>query len=316
MQFSDHSLMYMSKLVRNIRRGRRALRRYGFLRTAIYTMWALACYPRLGIPRSLTRKMLSGFARLFRVFGVRSIPVTVNGAKIHIDPTDSWSLREYALKPHYDFREISAVRQCVPDMYTFIDVGANFGVWSFSLATHFSKVLAVEPDSRCYQCCKQTCKALRLSNVDIVNVALADHDGDGSLFPSASHIGDSRIYNPGDADRLSGMPVKLITFDSLVSHHQIDTERVFIKLDVQGSEPWVVQGMSQSLSRSKDVILFTEIQQSILAAAGSSIDSYLTLLRQLGFMPVDLFNSLCGASWEDVLDSRSTARDYCFRLSR
>jgi hypothetical protein len=157
---------------------------------------------------------------------------------------------------------------------------------------------------------------LRLSNVDIVNVALADHDGDGLLFPCESNIGDSRICDPQDAGRMRGTPIKLMQFDSLVSQCHVNTERMFIKLDAQGAEPWILQGMRYSVSRAKDVILFTEIQQAPLVTAGCSIDEYLASLRQLGFMPVDLFNGLIETSYGDVVDSCAVSKDYCFRLSK
>jgi FkbM family methyltransferase len=303
----------MGRLTKILRRGRRALGHYGFRRTLIYTAWAIVC--RFRILKPFRNRIPGAFARLFQLPGIHSIPVTANGVKLYIDPRNGWALREYAFKPYYDVHEISAVRRSIPGGYTFIDVGANFGVWSFSLATHFSKVLAVEPDARCYECCERACRELGLSSVKIVNVALADHDGNGLLFPCASHIGDSRTYNPGDADRLSGMPVKLMSLDSLISQYHVNTEHMFIKLDAQGSEPWIVRGMKQSLSQAKDVVLYTEIQQAVLVGAGSSIDSYLALLRQLGFMPVDLFKGLNETNWEDVLDSCTVSKDYCFRLS-
>lgn len=281
----------------------------------MYTAWAVVCHPRLGVSRSLRSRVVSALAHLFRVLKIRRIAVTVNGVKIYIDPRNGWSLREYALRPHYDLQEMTAVKRSVPREYTFVDVGANFGVWAFTLAKHFSLVLAVEPDARCYECCERSRRESRLSNVELVNVALADHDGDGLLFPCSSHIGDSRIYNPCDADRSGGTPVKLMCLDSLLSQRRLTPERMFIKLDAQGSEPWIVRGMRQSLSQAKDVVLFTEIQQAVLVGAGSSIDSYLALLRQLGFMPVDLFKGLNETNWEDVLDSRTVSKDYCFRLS-
>lgn len=253
---------------------------------------------------------------LFKTFRIHSTPVKINDMKLYIDPTNSWSLRAYAFNPYYDWPEISSIKRLVPGEYTFIDIGANFGAWSFPLASHFSKVLGVEPDIRCYECLKRTLKESGLSNVDIVNAALTDHDGDGLLFPSSTHIGDSRIYNPGDTDRMTGTPVKLLSFDSLVSQHNVDTGHMFIKLDAQGVEPLILQGMDKSLSSANGVILFTEIQPTILADAGLTRQEYLDFLRKLGFSPVDLCNGLTETTWESVLDSlefdRST-KDYCFR---
>jgi len=306
---------HMGRLSQIMSRGHRALSRYGLLRTMRYVVWMVLCYPSIGIPKSLRNRLLHVLGRAFDKFGIRSIPVTVNDVRLYIDPRNYWSLREYALSPYYDKHEISAIRRLIPGEYTFIDVGANFGAWSFSLAGHFSRLVAVEPDPRCYECCVRTARSLRLSNLDIVNVALADHDGDGLLYPCASHIGDSRIYNPGDADRMNPTRVKLMSFDSLVAKYNVNTERMVIKLDAQGAEPLIVKGMAQSLRSARTVILFSEVQ-SLLSSAGSSMDDYLALLSTFGFMPVDLFNGLMETGWGAVRGSRSFSRDFCFRFLR
>jgi hypothetical protein len=90
---------------------------------------------------------------------------------------------------------------------------------------------------------------------------------------------------------------------------------MFIKLDAQGAEPLIFQGMAQSLRSAKTAILFSEVQ-SLLSSAGSSMDDYLALLSTFGFVPVDLFNGLSETSWEAVRDSRSLSRDFCFRFLR
>jgi FkbM family methyltransferase len=306
----------MGKLRRSIGRILKAPSRYGFLWALIYISWAAISIRSLRIPRSLRNRIPEVAGRVFDKLGIESIRVPVNGVKLYIDPRNYWSLREYAFRPHYDFAEISAVKKTVPASYTFIDIGANFGVWSFSLAGHFSRILGVEPDPRCYKCCERSLRKLQLSNVDFVEVALAECDGNGLLFGCESHIGDSRISDPGDGGRMKEIPIELMSFDSLAGKRRIDTRHMFIELDVQGSEPSIVRGMKNSLSKAQDVILFTEIQERMLKEAGFSAQEYTELLRQLGFVPVALPDDLTETSWEDVIQSLGTARDYCFRLTK
>jgi len=234
-------------------------------------------------------------------------------------PNESLVTARIRLQPLLRLGDDFLGKKIISSEYTFIDVGANFGAWSFPLAAHFSKVLAVEPDRRCYECCQKTLRDSGLSNIDFSNVALADSDRDGLLFASSAHsahIGDSRIYDPGDTDRMTGTQVKLLSFDSLVSRYNVNTGHMFIKLDAQGAEPLILQGMSKALNSANDVILFTEIMPDILAEADLTIQEYLDLLRQMGFSPVDLGNELERIEWEKVHASlthdRST-KDYCFR---
>lgn len=306
----------MSKLSRNIGRSWRAPGRYGFFWALVYMTWAAICLFRLRVPPSVGNILPVALARIFTRLGIDSILIPANGVKLYIDPRSYWSVREYVLRPHYDLAEITAVKITIPPGYTFIDVGANFGLWSFSLSGHFSRVLGVEPDPRCYQCCERTRAKANLTNVLFDELALAEEDGDGMLFASKFHIGDSRTSDPGDEGRINGIPVQLMSFESLVNRHQIDTGHMFIKLDAQGAEPAIVRGMKSILSKAQDVILFTEIQEKILMDSGSSADEYMELLRLFQFVPVDLFNGLTPTSLESVRDSLGTAQDYCFRLRK
>ena len=266
------------------------------------------------IPRSVRYGFTKIAGRVFNELHIDHIQVPINQTKLFIDPRNSWSLRVYALSPHYDSAEIVAVRKTIPGSYTFVDVGANFGVWSFSLADHFSRVLGVEPDSRCYQCCERTRKKFQISNVNFASVALADQDGRGLLFQSSSHIGDSRVQDPGDTCRLNGTPVELMSFDSLVKNHHLDTRQMFVKLDAQGLEPSIIRGMAGSISEAVDLIIFTEIQASMLNSMGSSVREYTKSLKQMGFVPVDLYDGLSEKRWDYVQDAIGVTKDFCFRL--
>jgi FkbM family methyltransferase len=303
-------------MIKPIKQGLKALNRYGLFRTIRYAGLVVVSHPSFGKTRWLRNWMFRALILIFKTLRVKTISVKINDVNLYIDPTNPWSLRTYAFSPFYDWEAISSVKEIISSEYTFIDVGANFGAWSFPLAAHFSKVLAVEPDRRCYECCQKTLRDSGLSNIDFSNVALADSDRDGLLFASSAHIGDSRIYDPGDNDRLTGTQVKLLSFDSLVSLYKVNTGHMFIKLDAQGAEPLILQGMGKALNSANDVILFTEIQPDILAEADLTIQEYLDLLRQMGFSPVDLGNELEGIEWEKVHASlthdRST-KDYCFR---
>lgn len=115
---------------------------------------------------------------------------------------------------------------------------------------------------------------------------------------------------------MDGRSIQLISFDTLVERYHIDAKRLFIKLDTQGAEPWIIRGMEETLGRADDVILWSEVTDFTLRSAGSSVDQYLGLLKDLGFAPVDLFDGLRETSWDITRDSRATMKDYCFRRLR
>jgi hypothetical protein len=54
-------------------------------------------------------------------------------------------------------------------------------------------------------------------------------------------------------------------------------------MDVQGSEPFVLQGMHGLLQANDSVLLFTELAPRSLSDAGSSASEYARALRDAGF---------------------------------
>jgi FkbM family methyltransferase len=285
-----------------------------FLRTVRSALLFLATAPSIRIPLSIRNRFLSSVGYLLRALGVRQIPVMVNGVKLYVDPTGSWTWKNYILSWGYSFREICAVKDLIPKEYVFVDVGAHCGAWAFPLAKHFSQVIAVEPDPRCYRLCLLTAKALQAPNVLLENAALSDCDREGTLFMSHA-LTDSRIYavngSHGKKER-----IRLRSFDSLISQWGIPAKRFFIKLDVQGAEPWVLEGMRETLASAEDVILWTEATEETLLSAGSSLDQYLGLLERLGFVPVSFSDHLKPMDWKDVRVLLRSVKDHGFRFTR
>lgn len=303
---------YPKNIFKKIRSILRTFFRYGILSCA----WLLMDRLKLLTHKSLKETFLESLLFIYRIMKVKSIRTTVNDVRIYADPRNRWSLQYIVLNPYYDWEYIQAVRHCIPREYTFFDIGANFGVWSFSLADAFPKIIAVEPEVRCYECMTRTKDSKPYSNITLVNAAMSDRNGQGLLFPSSAHLGDGRIYNTREKERGKGTPVNLIDFDTLVEQHSINLDHVFIKLDVQGVEPLVIQGMRKSIQRAKNIILFTEIHNGVLMDAGSSKSAYLELLRDTGFVPVDILGNMEVIEWESVEDHLTNLKDMCFRLQR
>lgn len=247
---------------------------------------------------------------------IKHLKITVNQTEIFIQPNNRWVFYKYFILGRYDEREVSSIREHIPQNYSFIDVGANFGAWAFSLADHFAQTIAFEPDPGCFECLEKTKLYLNRNNVFLFNVALSDKNKEGTLFPSKSNKGDGRIYDPLDGDRLDGIKIQIRSFDSIVQEKGLDVEFMFVKLDAQGAEPWVLRGMQNSLSKAKDVILYTEIQGSILESAGENINNFFASLKDFGFKPVDFDGNFREISWNKRTLDLKNKKDFCFRLQK
>jgi FkbM family methyltransferase len=127
---------------------------------------------------------------------------------------------------------------------TILDFGANCG-----LATQYfrdvGKVYAVEP-------CPDQFEALKLNkeyngwdNVEIFNLALADHNGQAVFHTNRTNMTagslDNDFYNIlRIAHKYEDITVKTVTIDTFVHDNKID-KIDFMKMDIEGQENSIMQ---------------------------------------------------------------------------
>lgn len=151
---------------------------------------------------------------------------------------------------------------------TMVDVGANIGVYSATVAA--AKVYAFEPSPRAFKLLQKNTNHLR--HVNVFNTAVSDYHGTANLWLNDYNHGDNRLH--GD----TGVTVPVTTLDSVIGE-PID----FMKIDTQGSEVAVLRGARGLIERSPDLVMLIEYWPHGLEMAGSSSADLLGLLDDLGF---------------------------------
>jgi len=127
----------------------------------------------------------------------------------------------------------------------FIDVGANVGKYSLALSKIIGdsgKIVAVEPVPRTFDALAQAVKINGLSNIIPLNIACWSENTKLDIFLSEYSGSCSIKRNFG----LGHVIVEAKTLDSLVN--ELGLNRVdFVKIDVEGSELEVLEGMKNTL---------------------------------------------------------------------
>jgi len=192
----------------------------------------------------------------------------------------------------YERGEISFFRSRFRADMTFIDVGANVGLYSaLALSTpgFRGRVLAIEPhrESRAYL--EKTIRGnAAAASAAIVGLAASDRAETLTLYQNPDNKGDNRLYPDG---LLHGQEtVGADTLDNICREHGIASVG-FVKIDVQGAEAKVVRGARAVLGASEDCILMTEFWPYGLARCGADALDYLEMLRELGFRLYQLSGS-------------------------
>ena len=177
----------------------------------------------------------------------------------------------------------------------FIDIGANIGYYSL-LATKLvgssGIVIAIEASPSIYQRLLDNIER-NAAQVTAHNVAVLDHSGRIPIFRGPDdHIGrTSAIPSHSGRDRpvieaeVEGRPLGLIVPPELIARARL------IKIDVEGAEWHVVQGMKDLLaSLSPRTELVVEVEADALRDAGASVEAFLDIFAQAGFRPYAMAN--------------------------
>lgn len=170
------------------------------------------------------------------------------------------------------------------------DVGANTGLYSLFAATECrqGKVVAFEPYPPNVEIFRQDIDRNKLDNIVIVESALSDSVGEVEFSqPEKDDAGyGSSSINIGDQD--ASITVPTTTGDKLVTDGKIPPPNV-VKIDVEGAEHKVIEGMEDTLSAPKCRVLYCEVHlpgspiRPSIKDFGSSPDELQTHLEQLGF---------------------------------
>lgn len=133
-----------------------------------------------------------------------------------------------------------------------IDAGAHVGSFSLlasQLVGPAGRVLAVEPETHNYQCLCKTIEINGLSNVIPVQKAVGHTEGEGQLFLAERTGAHSLLFvRTGDS-----VTVPLTTIDKLCEEQGL--ERLdFLKIDVEGFEPQVLEGAQKSIVNFRPVL--------------------------------------------------------------
>ncbi len=150
-----------------------------------------------------------------------------------------------------------------------VDVGANVGYCSVlfaGAADAGKKVYCFEPEPFNFALLEHVLRQRGLDDrVVAKRAAVGKANGAVRLWLNPRHHGDHRISNASLTGETVEVPV--IAIDSFVEHEAIGAVR-FIKIDVQGYEPAVCEGMSRTLAANPDCVVSLEYMPSAMREQG------------------------------------------------
>jgi FkbM family methyltransferase len=194
--------------------------------------------------------------------------------------SEYWTFHEGLPESEYLF--LKRVRKA-SDRPVAIDVGANIGIFTLELARLGFEVHAFEPVATTFARLKKNVEALPFSgsSVTLNQCACGDREGPVPFAVDERSTAENHIAVTG---RYMGAPVEVscTTLDAYCARARIATID-FLKVDVEGMEPRVIQGAAGLLRARRVAAMLIEICPANLTNLNSSIEELVDAVEGLGY---------------------------------
>lgn len=182
----------------------------------------------------------------------------------------------------FDENIVQCASEYIRSGTTVVDVGANFGQMTLQfarLAGETGRVIAIEADDYVHHILRKNLEVNGVRNVTTVNKAAHVTAGLEVFFPDQDFVRFQTYGSYGlDPNARSGRSVQTITVDSL----NIDTPVSFMKVDVQGSDLFAMQGAKQTILRHRMPIIF-EYEEQFQKEFGTTFQDYVDFVLGVGY---------------------------------
>lgn len=217
--------------------------------------------------------------------------------------------------------EVDGLGELVGTGAVCFDIGAAYGMYSFSLARLVGtagEVHSFEPQRKPYRILATGARLAGVRNMRVDHAALGNRPGTRVLtvptrfgFPihGHAHVGDDVLVPEKGGGPFRGersVPSETFSVDRI--RHARGLNRVdFMKIDVEGYEPSVLEGAEETLEECRPNLLL-EIEKRHLARYGTDPEKITGWLHDLGYRA----HVRHGGKWEPVERVTEWKRNYLF----
>lgn len=184
--------------------------------------------------------------------------------KMYVDATDLGIAPHLIMDGYWESWLTQLLARIVQPGFTCLDIGANFGYFSIllsELAGEMGKTFAIEPNPAIAKLLRST-RSVNGCKFEIIETALAEKKGEAVLTINDGELGGGTIKSNEAGQGRSQVKVATISVDELVFEKSIGKVDV-IKMDVEGVEPLVFQGMRQTIKDNPGIQIIIEYSPSI-----------------------------------------------------
>jgi len=265
-----------------------------FLKLQILHSWNLPLKSRL------TRRLIPTHDKLGGAF-FEGVVYSSNGCMIHVDTRNYIEYKIFA-EGGYEDHISTLIKHYIKDGSSFFDIGANIGIHSLSVASNQNcQIFSFEPVEFIRKKLKRNIELNKFDNIKVVPLALSNEKKDikTNYSESSSNQGTFSIINEDSGTNI----INCVKGDDYVTENNIDYISV-IKIDVEGFEFSVIEGLENTIKKQKPIIFF-EFDTCYIYRDNKTIEDYekmffetleyqLFIIERLILIPCKSLSSIVG----------------------
>ena len=193
--------------------------------------------------------------------------------KMYVDAKDMGIAPHLIMDGYWESWITKLLAQIVQPGFTCLDIGANFGYFSIlmsELSGTTGKTYAIEPNPRIAELLRST-RFINGGKFEVIETALSDKKGEAILTINDRELGGGTIKKNEMKKGRSQVVVQTISVDELVKEKNMGRVDI-IKMDVEGVEPMVFEGMQETIDANPQIQIIVEYSPSIYADAQKFTD--------------------------------------------
>lgn len=181
--------------------------------------------------------------------------VNYNGFKLKLY-IDDWIQENIFFLREYESAEMKAMNHFLKKDSVFLDIGGNIGLYSLIASKTIQnegKIYSFEPFSINNKRFHANIQLNQITNIQLEKLAVGDTNGNIHLYynEAESNLG---MVSTKQVDKAIQEEVQIVSIDNYLRINNIDAVD-FIKIDVEGFEYAVLQGMENTLTQFHPPIL-------------------------------------------------------------
>ncbi len=181
-----------------------------------------------------------------------------SGCRIVVSPNEHLGYLLGTAEPHLE----RAIRKYVRPGDTTYDIGANLGYVTLSLSTRVGpsgQVFSFEPLPNNLTRLREAVSASHRANITVLDFAASDSSGTAMIRTAGNDSMASLVWHKDDP-AAAEYSIRTEPIDRLVASGRLP-KPAFVKIDVEGADGKVIQGMTQTIAECRPVI-FVECSES------------------------------------------------------